>query len=69
LPIFILHADKDPVVAVKSSSILLEKLGSNDKRLQIIPAAHHGILMDNTGGTWQIIDEFLNDQLSGPRRD
>lgn len=68
LPILILHADKDPVVAVRSSSILLGELGSDNKRLQIIPAAHHGILMDNTGGTWQIIDEFLNDQVSGQFR-
>jgi esterase/lipase len=69
VPVLLLHADKDPVVSVKSSSILLEELGSGNKRLRIIPAAHHGVLMDNTAGTWQIIDEFLNDHSSGHRRD
>ncbi|HUL11624.1 MAG TPA: alpha/beta fold hydrolase [Methylococcaceae bacterium] len=67
-PVLILHADKDPIVSIESSSTLMDAIGGNNRQLQVIPAAHHGILMDNTGGTWQIIDKFLNNNLPGHRR-
>jgi len=72
VPALAIYADHDPVVAVKSAQILMDKLGGTDKRLKIIPASHHGILMDNTAGTWQIIDDFLREagafQAAGGKR-
>jgi esterase/lipase len=58
-PTLILHADSDPVVDVESAEILLDKLGSKEKRLVLVKAAHHGILMDNTEDCWANIDNFL----------
>lgn len=60
-PTLILHAERDPVVSVESAYILLNKLGSKDKRLVLVKATHHGILMDNTAGCWANIDNFLRD--------
>jgi esterase/lipase len=62
-PVLLLHADGDPIVSAKSSTILLEWLGSSQKSLKHIPAAHHGILMDNTCGVWKIIDQFLQELM------
>ncbi|MGR8933461.1 MAG: alpha/beta fold hydrolase [Gammaproteobacteria bacterium] len=60
-PTLILHASHDPVVDVESASILLQTLGSEDKRLILIDAAHHGILMSNSENCWTDIDNFLHD--------
>lgn len=61
VPCLVLYADRDPVVSAKSAETLMGKLGTADKRLAIIPAEHHGILMDDTAGTWRLIDEFLRE--------
>ena len=60
IPTLAVFADKDPVVSIDSAPKLMEKLGAEHKQLEIINAEHHGILMDNTENTWQIIDEFIN---------
>jgi len=59
-PTLVIQADEDPVVEQESGQIILKKLGSDDKQLIKIQAKHHGILMDNVGGTWKMIDEFLH---------
>jgi len=59
-PTLLLYADQDPIVAPQSTEIVFEKLGSKQKQLQPIKANRHGILMENIGGTWSMIDEFLN---------
>lgn len=59
-PALLLYADKDPVVAPKSAAAVFEKLGAADKRLHKVKAERHGILMENLGETWALIDEFLN---------
>lgn len=61
LPALNIYADEDPVVAAKSAPILFDKLGSSNKRLHAVAAHRHGILMENIGGTWHVIDEFLNE--------
>ena len=62
IPGLIIHADQDPVVAVESAATIMEELGSENKQLKIINADHHGILKDNSGDSWAIINHFL-DQL------
>ena len=59
-PSLLLYADNDPVVSPQSAGIVFEKLGAMHKRLHPIKAERHGILMENIGGTWSVIDEFLN---------
>ncbi len=59
-PSLLLYADNDPVVSPQSSEIVYEQLGTTQKHLHPIKADRHGILMENLGGTWSVIDEFLN---------
>lgn len=59
-PALILHARGDPVVDVESSSMLMDELGSTEKRLVLVDAVHHGILMDNSGHCWADVDNFLH---------
>lgn len=58
-PILILHGDHDPVVSVKSAYHIMDVINCTDKHLQLIPSTIHGILMENTAGTWGVIDEFM----------
>ena len=59
IPALILYADQDPVVSPKSAPDLVNRLGSTDKRLAMVESARHGILLENIGGTWNIIDNFV----------
>lgn len=58
-PALIVHGDHDPVVSFKSAPEVLAKLGSKNKQLKIISSKRHGILMENIGGTWDVINEFM----------
>lgn len=66
VPTLIVHADQDPVVSPASASLLMEKLHGEHKILRWISAAHHGILMENSAGTWRVIDEFLDELRTRP---
>ncbi len=59
IPALTIYADEDPVVASSSAKELEDKIGSKHKQLRFIKAKHHGILMNNTGDTWTIIDDFM----------
>lgn len=59
IPTLLVYADRDPVVSSKGASNLMDRLGTINKRLVIVSAERHGILMENAGGTWQLIDGFL----------
>ena len=63
VPALIIQADNDPIVAASSAEELIDKLGSNIKQIKMIHADHHGILMDNIGNTWGIIDDFISESL------
>jgi esterase/lipase len=63
-PIFILHADNDPVVKLKSAYKVMEAITNTNKQLKIIRSDKHGILMDNIADTWNIIDAFMVEQTS-----
>ncbi len=65
-PTLLLYADHDPVVAPESAEIVFHKLGAKDKELRSVSADRHGILMENLGGTWTVIDEFLLRQRQSP---
>ena len=59
VPVLILQGDDDPVVSFKSAQEIMGKLTCKNKQLKMIPSTRHGILMDNIGGTWENIDEFM----------
>ena len=59
IPILILHGQHDPIVSVNSASEVMEKLDTKNKQLKIIDSNRHGILMENIGGTWSIINDFM----------
>jgi esterase/lipase len=66
VPSLILYADRDPVVSVKGAQPLVERLGAKDKRLRIVQSNRHGILMENSAGTWAVIDGFLEEMRTQP---
>lgn len=59
IPTLLLYAERDPIVAPESAEIFFNKIGAKDKQQHTIAADRHGILMDNLGGTWTVIDKFL----------
>ncbi len=64
VPVLVLQGDNDPVVSAKSAPEVMNKLTSKNKKLIVIKSTRHGILMENIGGTWERIDEFMNDCLN-----
>jgi esterase/lipase len=58
VPVLILQGDEDPVVSYKSAKEVLTKLTCK-KELKLISSKRHGILMENIGGTWDAIDQFM----------
>jgi esterase/lipase len=67
IPTLVVYADEDPVVSMRSAQILMDKLRGMDKKLKIIQAKRHGILMENVGGSWKTIDDFLEEVRAHPR--
>ncbi|OYV17478.1 MAG: alpha/beta hydrolase [Methylococcaceae bacterium NSM2-1] len=59
IPILILHGDQDPVVSVNSALEIMDKLENGNRQLNIIDSNRHGILMENIGGTWSVINDFM----------
>ncbi|MGJ0485576.1 MAG: alpha/beta fold hydrolase [Methylomicrobium sp.] len=59
-PTLVMYADQDPVVSPQSAEIVFNKLGAVHKALRPIKSNRHGILMENIGNTWAIIDDFLS---------
>lgn len=58
-PVLLLQGSNDPVVAPVSAQLIYEKLGAADKRLEVITSQRHGILIEDTGGTQQMIRDFV----------
>jgi alpha-beta hydrolase superfamily lysophospholipase len=56
----VMYADQDPVVSPQSAEIVFNKLGSSYKKLCPIASNRHGILMENIGNNWALIDDFLS---------
>jgi len=65
-PTLAIYADHDPVVAIESAQLLFKKLGAKHRRLEIVRADRHGILMENLSNTWEIIDAFISELLVEP---
>lgn len=61
MPALILYGDEDPIVSAKGAPAILEKLASGHKQIHAVKSQRHGILMENIGGTWRVIDDFLNE--------
>jgi esterase/lipase len=60
IPVLLIYADNDPIISIESANVVLNNINSNNKKLEIINAGNHGILKNNTNGTWNIISKFLN---------
>jgi esterase/lipase len=59
-PTLVLQADQDPVVDPESAAIVIQRIGSEDKRLEMISSVRHGILYGDVGDTRKLILEYLN---------
>lgn len=64
IPALILYGDEDPVVSANGAPLIMAKLGSTHKQIRIINSRRHGILMENIGDTWRVIDDFLNELIN-----
>jgi esterase/lipase len=61
VPVLIVQGDQDPVVSYKSAEDIMNKLTCKNKRLHKIHSTRHGMLMENIGGTWDAINQFLKE--------
>jgi esterase/lipase len=59
-PTLVLQADRDPVVDPNSATTIMNKLGSENKRLEMIASERHGILYGDVGDTRKLITEYLH---------
>jgi len=59
IPVLVLHGNHDTVVSVDSAHELMGKLKNGNRQLKIIDSNRHGILMENIGGTWNVINDFM----------
>jgi esterase/lipase len=59
-PALVLQGDQDPVVNPESATIVINKLGCENKRLEMIESDRHGILYGDIGDTRKLIIEYLN---------
>jgi acylglycerol lipase len=70
-PVLLIHGDQDIIALPESSKILLDKLGSEDKLLQIFPAADHWFyqsIIPKTGSRYDLekkktVSNAINDWL------
>jgi len=62
-PTLIIYADADPIVDIESADIIMDKLQCQHKKKLIVHANRHGVLMENIGGTWESIIDFLKSEF------
>ncbi len=63
-PTLILQGDQDPVVEPDSAVIVMQKIRSEAKRVEMIHSNRHGILYHDIGDTRKIIIDYL-DEING----
>jgi esterase/lipase len=61
VPTLILQGENDPVVSFKGAEEVYAKLTVTHKKLHAVKSNRHGILMENIGGAWHLIDQFMNE--------
>lgn len=60
VPLLVIQAEDDPVVAVSSATEILKKVASENKSLEYLPLQHHVIVRDEgSAQTFRLIDQFL----------
>lgn len=63
VPVLVLQGDHDPVVAADSAAHVFSLLPHSQSQLKLIASTRHGILMENIGASWQLIDAFIQNHL------
>ena len=66
-PVFIVQGDQDPVVDPDSARRLYHALGSDHKKILMVPSERHGILYQSIGPTWSGIIGFINELVPATR--
>ena len=62
-PALIVQGTKDPVVAAAGAKLIHAKIGTEHKRLHMIPSKRHSILYEDIGKTRAVVHAFI-DELS-----
>lgn len=59
VPVLVVQSRHDDVVEPDSATLILEGLGSTEKRLEWVETDNHHILRENLHDTWALLDDFL----------
>jgi esterase/lipase len=59
VPVLVLQADEDPTVELASAHDIEERLGSHSKRVVIIPAERHVLVLDDRLGVHRRVRKFM----------
>ena len=59
-PVTAIQGTDDPVVEPQSAQLIVERLGSKEKTLTMVPSNRHGILNEDIGGTQGTVLAFLD---------
>lgn len=59
VPVLLIYAEQDPIVAANSADIIMNALTTPDKTLTLIDSNQHGILKNNYDRTWDHINKFI----------
>jgi esterase/lipase/1-acyl-sn-glycerol-3-phosphate acyltransferase len=58
-PVAVFQGTDDPIIDSKSAELILDKIASKETSLHMIPSSRHGILIEDIGGTQELVISFL----------
>lgn len=58
-PVKVIQGAGDRVIDPKSAHLIIDKIGSKEKSLHMIPSERHGILSEDVGGTQDLVIDFV----------
>ena len=58
-PVHIIQATQDRTVMPESAKRIFDRISAEIKTLDFIETTHHGILYENTGGSWELVEKYV----------
>lgn len=59
VPVLVVHSRHDTVIRPDSATIIMQGLGTRDKKLAWVETDNHHIIRENIHDTWGLLDDFL----------
>jgi esterase/lipase len=63
-PVSIIQGTDDPIVDPASAQLLIDRIGSSEKTLHMVPSRRHGILHENIAGTHALVLSSLGTMVT-----